>query len=76
MASNYVFYPFGAGCKNNGSLLKETNKWSCFWMKNQKNPVVFSDLPPAVFYLSILPLGCVAFGRGRDNHYRSGGREI
>lgn len=44
-------------------------------MKNQKNTVIFSDFPLAVFYLIILPLGCLAFERGDDNHYGSEGRE-
>ena len=44
-------------------------------MKHEKNTVIFSALPLAVFSLSVLPLGCLAFGRVGDNHYCSGGRE-
>lgn len=48
---------------------------SCSWAKNQENCVILSNLPLAVFYLSVVPLDGVALGRGGDNHCCSGGRE-
>ena len=39
-----MFYPSGAGCKNKGKLLKENYTKSCFWVKNQRNTVIFSAL--------------------------------
>ena len=70
-----MFYPSGAGCKNKGKLLKENNTEICFWVKNERNTVIFSAFPLAVFSVTVLPLGCLTFGRGRDNCYCSGGRE-
>lgn len=67
--------PLGQAAKKKRKLLKKNNTEICFWVKNQRNTVIFSALPLAVFSVTVLPLGCLTFGRGRDNCYCSGGRE-
>lgn len=56
--------PLGAGCKKKRKLLKKNNTEICLG-ENQRNTVIFSALPLAVFSVTVLPLGRLTFGRGR-----------